>query len=215
MRESCRLPAREHGAHALVLPVRAHQSSLRLPLTLLRPQYVIHFGNQPQEAAEQAAKTIAAAHPDKPAPPVTALAKLRTGLAVVPTQTGSQLVSGPSPPPPSPGEAASGVGRAGMREPVEKPASQDCQGSMQTCTRLRMQPGCRGRPICTRLLIQRRAAPTVSLRHARMHLSSFCGVQEVVRRLQLSERMLALACAVSIVRAPAIWRAALQLCLPH
>ena len=38
------------------------------------------------------AKTIAAAHPDKPASPVTALAKLRTGVAVVPTQTGSQLV---------------------------------------------------------------------------------------------------------------------------
>ena len=56
-------------------------------------QYVIHFGDQPQEAAEQAVRTIAAAHPDKPAPPVTALAKLRTGVAVVPTQTGSQLVS--------------------------------------------------------------------------------------------------------------------------
>ena len=56
-------------------------------------KYVIHFGNEPQDAAEQAAKTIAAAHPDKPAPPVTALAKLRTGVTVVPTQTGSQLVS--------------------------------------------------------------------------------------------------------------------------
>ena len=40
----------------------------------------------------QAANTIAAAHPDKPRPEVTALAKLRTDVAVVPTQTGNQLV---------------------------------------------------------------------------------------------------------------------------
>lgn len=40
----------------------------------------------------QAANTIAAAHPDKPRPPVTALAKLRTDVQVVPTQTGNQLV---------------------------------------------------------------------------------------------------------------------------
>ena len=56
-------------------------------------QYVIHFGSSAQDAAQQVTNTIAAAHPDKPAPPVTALAKLRTGVAVVPTQTGSQLVS--------------------------------------------------------------------------------------------------------------------------
>ena len=43
----------------------------------------------------QVSNTIAAAHPDKPrpAPPVTALAKLRTDVQVVPTQMGNQLVS--------------------------------------------------------------------------------------------------------------------------
>lgn len=43
----------------------------------------------------QVSNTIAAAHPDKPRPPppVTALAKLRTDVQVVPTQTGNQLVS--------------------------------------------------------------------------------------------------------------------------
>lgn len=57
-------------------------------------KYVIHFGSEPTEAAEQVANTIAAAHPDKPrpTPPVTALAKLRTDVVVVPTQTGNQLV---------------------------------------------------------------------------------------------------------------------------
>ena len=42
----------------------------------------------------QVSNTIAAAHPDKPrpAPPVTALAKVRTDVQVVPTQTGNQLV---------------------------------------------------------------------------------------------------------------------------
>lgn len=44
----------------------------------------------------QAANTIAAAHPDKPRPPVTALAKLRTDVQVVPTQTGNQLVRRPT-----------------------------------------------------------------------------------------------------------------------
>ena len=56
-------------------------------------QYVIHFGSSAQDAAQQTSNTIAASHPDKPPPPVTALAKLRTGVAVVPTQTGTQLVS--------------------------------------------------------------------------------------------------------------------------
>ncbi|BDA48458.1 Altered inheritance rate of mitochondria protein 25 [Coccomyxa sp. Obi] len=54
-------------------------------------KYVIHFGSKPAEAAEQAANTIAAAHPDKPPPKVTALARLRTDVQVVPTQTGNQL----------------------------------------------------------------------------------------------------------------------------
>ena len=42
----------------------------------------------------QVANTIAAAHPDKPrpSPPVTALARMRNDVAVVPTQTGNQLV---------------------------------------------------------------------------------------------------------------------------
>ena len=45
-------------------------------------------------AGLQVSNTIAAAHPDKPrpAPPVTALAKMRTDVQVVPTQTGNQLV---------------------------------------------------------------------------------------------------------------------------
>ena len=48
----------------------------------------------------QVANTIAAAHPDKPRPAstVTALARLRTEVAVVPTQTGDQLVGGPAQP---------------------------------------------------------------------------------------------------------------------
>ncbi|PSC69495.1 Altered inheritance rate of mitochondria 25 [Micractinium conductrix] len=55
-------------------------------------KYVIHFGNSPTEAAEQAAATVAAAHPDRPAPPVTALARARTDVSVIPTSTGNQLV---------------------------------------------------------------------------------------------------------------------------
>lgn len=56
-------------------------------------KYVIHFGQQPDEAAQNVANTIQAAHPDKPKPPVTAIAKLRTGVSVIPTQAGNQLVS--------------------------------------------------------------------------------------------------------------------------
>lgn len=57
-------------------------------------KYVIHFGGQPQEAAEQAANIIQAAHPDKPPPPVTAVAKYRNpGLEVITTSTADQLVS--------------------------------------------------------------------------------------------------------------------------
>ncbi len=41
-----------------------------------------------------------AAHPDKPRPPVTALAKARHDIAVIPTAAGDQLV-GSCPPPPA------------------------------------------------------------------------------------------------------------------
>lgn len=40
----------------------------------------------------QAANTVQAAHPDKPRPDVTALARMRTDVAVIPTSTGNQLV---------------------------------------------------------------------------------------------------------------------------
>lgn len=56
-------------------------------------KYVIHFGDQPMEAATQATKTIQAAHPDKPAPPVTAVAKYRNpDMQVIATSTAEQLV---------------------------------------------------------------------------------------------------------------------------
>ena len=54
---------------------------------------MVNFMNT-RYAWSQVSNTIAAAHPDKPRPPppVTALAKLRTDVQVVPTQTGNQLV---------------------------------------------------------------------------------------------------------------------------
>lgn len=56
-------------------------------------KYVLHFGDKPMEAASQAAKTIQAAHPDKPAPPVTAVAKYRNpDMQVIATSTADQLV---------------------------------------------------------------------------------------------------------------------------
>ena len=55
-------------------------------------KYVIHFGEAPLQAAENVANTVQAAHPDKPKPPVTALAKYRTNVSVIPTQAGNQLV---------------------------------------------------------------------------------------------------------------------------
>ena len=56
-------------------------------------KYIIHFGDKPEEAAEQAANTVAAAHPDRPRPDVTALAKYRNpDMSVVPTSAGDQLV---------------------------------------------------------------------------------------------------------------------------
>ena len=57
-------------------------------------KYVIHFGDKPMEAASQATKTIQAAHPDKPAPAVTAVAKYRNpDMQVIATSTADQLVS--------------------------------------------------------------------------------------------------------------------------
>ncbi|KAK9833274.1 hypothetical protein WJX81_001649 [Elliptochloris bilobata] len=58
-------------------------------------KYAIHFGSAPEEAAEQVVNAIEAAHPDKPQPAlpakVTAMAKLRNDIMVVPTQTGDAL----------------------------------------------------------------------------------------------------------------------------
>ncbi|KAL4451629.1 hypothetical protein ABPG75_007291 [Micractinium tetrahymenae] len=54
-------------------------------------KYVIHFGSSPTEAAEQVATAVQAAHPDRPPPPVTALAQARTDVSVIPTSTGNQL----------------------------------------------------------------------------------------------------------------------------
>lgn len=47
---------------------------------------------EPRKAAEAVANTVHAAHPDKPRPPVTTLARMRTDVSVIPTQTGNQLV---------------------------------------------------------------------------------------------------------------------------
>lgn len=64
-----------------------------MPTHLCRAgKYVIHFGESPAAAAEHTANTIAAAHPDKPRPQITGLAKARNELAVIPTSTGDQLV---------------------------------------------------------------------------------------------------------------------------
>lgn len=55
-------------------------------------RYVIHFGGSATQAAEELRTAIQVAYPDRPAPPVTALAKARTDVAVIPTSTGNQLV---------------------------------------------------------------------------------------------------------------------------
>lgn len=55
-------------------------------------RYIIHFGGSAEEAARTVANTIAAQHPDRAAPPVTRLARLRTDVAVIPNSTGNQLV---------------------------------------------------------------------------------------------------------------------------
>ncbi|KAK2076287.1 hypothetical protein QBZ16_001219 [Prototheca wickerhamii] len=55
-------------------------------------RYAIHFGNSPVEAAQQLSTAIHAQHPERPAPPVTALARFSTDMQVIPTSTGNQLV---------------------------------------------------------------------------------------------------------------------------
>mmetsp|Transcript_6526 Transcript_6526/g.18209 ORF Transcript_6526/g.18209 Transcript_6526/m.18209 type:complete len:414 (-) Transcript_6526:288-1529(-) len=59
-------------------------------------KYVIHFGMPPDTAADQATVSRHAliekqASPSESSVPVTALAKLRTDVSVIPTQTGDQL----------------------------------------------------------------------------------------------------------------------------
>lgn len=44
------------------------------------------------EAAQQLSTAIHAQHPERPAPPVTALARYSTDVQVIPTSTGNQLV---------------------------------------------------------------------------------------------------------------------------
>lgn len=55
-------------------------------------KYVIHFGEDPDSAAEAVTKTLKARTNNPSLPPVTALARLRTGVKVIPTFTGNQLV---------------------------------------------------------------------------------------------------------------------------
>ena len=62
---------------------------LRLPAIIIEVDASAHTVVQ---AAENVANTIEAAHPDKPRPNVTALAKARNDIMVIPTATGDQLV---------------------------------------------------------------------------------------------------------------------------
>lgn len=55
-------------------------------------KYVIHFGESPMVAAKHLQNSIHAAHPDQVIPPITALAKLRTNVDLIPTSEGNQLV---------------------------------------------------------------------------------------------------------------------------
>ncbi|RMZ52650.1 hypothetical protein APUTEX25_000769 [Auxenochlorella protothecoides] len=55
-------------------------------------KYAIHFGSSPADAARELATAIEAQHPDRPPPSVTALARVRTDVQVIPTSTGNQLV---------------------------------------------------------------------------------------------------------------------------
>lgn len=56
-------------------------------------KYVIHFGESPQEAAKSVTQTLKARTKNPNLPPVTPVAKIRTGVKVIPTVTGNQLVS--------------------------------------------------------------------------------------------------------------------------
>ena len=55
-------------------------------------KYVIHFGESPIQAAETATKTLKARTNDPNLRAVTPMAKLRTGVKVIPSVTGNQLV---------------------------------------------------------------------------------------------------------------------------
>ena len=54
--------------------------------------YGLKVQKKKDQFGDQVANTVQAAHPDKPRPEVTALAKYRTDVAVIPTSTGNQLV---------------------------------------------------------------------------------------------------------------------------
>ncbi|GMH43421.1 hypothetical protein BSKO_11343 [Bryopsis sp. KO-2023] len=55
-------------------------------------KYVIHFGQPPEVAAKQVTETLAARTKNPDLPAVTPVGKLRTGVEVIPTFTGNQLV---------------------------------------------------------------------------------------------------------------------------
>lgn len=58
-------------------------------------KYVIHFGDSPIEAAEAVTKTLKARTKNPNLPPVTPVAKIRTGIKVIPTTSGNQLARHP------------------------------------------------------------------------------------------------------------------------
>lgn len=77
----------------MLRPLNVHMPHIDSPHTLrVAGKYVVHFGSPALEAAQQVRTAVAAAHPDREPPPVTALAKVRTDAAVVPTSTGNQLL---------------------------------------------------------------------------------------------------------------------------
>ena len=118
-------------------------------------KYAIHFGSSAAEAAEQLSTAVQAAHPDKPPPDVTALARLRNDLSVIPTSTGALWL----------GDSQRSLGR--------------CQGPAD------------GAGVC--------AAACCTHRAKHLAAPAGAGNQLVVNRpLQLDERMVALAAAISI-----------------
>eukprot|EP01025_Chloroclados_australasicus_P055600 TRINITY_DN6776_c0_g2_i12.p1 TRINITY_DN6776_c0_g2~~TRINITY_DN6776_c0_g2_i12.p1 ORF type:complete len:483 (+),score=71.66 TRINITY_DN6776_c0_g2_i12:2459-3907(+) len=54
-------------------------------------KYVIHFGSSPEQAAQEATNTIRTRANNPTLPPVTTMAKYRTGVEVIPTTSGDQL----------------------------------------------------------------------------------------------------------------------------